>query len=36
MTDEKSEKMTDNKDPKISEDPTDEELEKFGISDERH
>lgn len=39
MTDEvsqKSEKMTDIKDPKMSENPTDEDLEKFGISDERH
>lgn len=36
MTDEKSEQMTDKKDPKMSEDPTDEDLEQFGISDERH
>ena len=33
MTDEKSEQMTDKKDPKMSED---EDLEKFGIADERH
>lgn len=39
MTDEvsqKSEKMTNKKDSKMSENPTDEDLEKFGISDERH
>ena len=36
MTDETSEQMTDKKDPKMSEDPTDEDLDKFGISDERH
>ena len=31
-----TEKMTDKKDPKMSENPTEEDLEKFGISDERH
>ena len=41
MADEKSEKiasekMTDAKVKKMSEDSTDEDLKKFGISDERH